>query len=135
MIYYITSLHNPDLGTLDLMTSASRYLFLAVNPNGNPDASSQTSDLSEYNMFSIFRSGSNLIMLVNSQEKIQVANKTYISDFLNMFSITESEKNTKLNSITQGDIIVFNDITPSNIIASSYQDLIDDGIIIEDTVD
>lgn len=135
MIYYITSIHNPDLGTLDLMTSASRYLFLAVNPNGNPDDSSQISVPSEYNMFSIFGSGSNLTMLVNSQEKIQVADKTYISDFLNMFSITETEKNTKLNSITQGDTIVFNDITPSNIVTSSYQDLIDEGIIEADDVD
>jgi hypothetical protein len=135
MIYYITSLHNSDLNTLDLMTSASRHLFLAVNPNGNPDASARISNPSDYNMFSIFGSGSNLTMLVNSQEKIQVADKTYISDFFNMFSITEAEKDTKLNSITQGDIIVFNDITPSNIVTSSYQDLIDEGIIETDGVE
>ena len=37
--------------------------------------------------------------------------------------------------ITQGDTVIFDNITPSNVVTSSYQDLVDAGIVEPDDVD
>jgi hypothetical protein len=128
MIYYLVSRLNPDLSTFELMNSASRYLFLATQANYNPN-------IPYYNVFNVFTKDNDSIMIINSQEKILINNKNYISDFLNMFSISEIEKTNKLSAINNGDIILFSSITPSNIVSSTYQDLIDMGILEEDLVD
>jgi len=128
MIYYLVSRLNPDLSTFELMNSASRYLFLATQINYDPNTP-------YYNVFNVFTKDNDSIMIINSQEKILINNKNYISDFLNMFSISEAEKTNKLSAINNGDIILFSSITPSNIVSSTYQDLIDIGILEEDLVD
>jgi len=128
MIYYLVSRLNPDLSTFELMNSASRYLFLATQINYDPNTP-------YYDVFNVFTKDNDSIMIINSQEKILVNNKNYILDFLNMFSISEAEKTNKLSTINNGDIILFLDITPSNIISSTYQDLIDMGILEKDLVD
>jgi len=128
MIYYLVSRLNPDLSTFELMNSASRYLFLATQTNYDPNTP-------YYNVFNVFTKDNDSIMIINSQEKILVNNKNYILDFLNMFSISEAEKTNKSSPINNGDIILFSDITPSNIISSTYQDLIDMGILEKDLVD
>ncbi len=128
MIYYLVSRLNPDLSTFELMNSASRYLFLATQINYDPNTP-------YYNVFNVFTKDNDSIMIINSQEKILVNNKNYILDFLNMFSISEAEKTNKLSTINNGDIILFSSITPSNIVSSTYQDLIDMGILEKDLVD
>lgn len=128
MIYYLVSRLNPDLSTFELMNSASRYLFLATQINYDPNTP-------YYNVFNVFTKDNDSIMIINSQEKILINNKNYISDFLNMFSISEAEKTNKLSAINNGDIILFSSITPSNIVSSTYQDLINMGILEEDLVD
>ena len=128
MIYYLVSRLNPDLSTLELMNSASRCLFLATQINYDPNTP-------YYDVFNVFTKDNDSIMIINSEEKILINNKNYISDFLNMFSISEVEKNDKLSTINNGDIILFADITPSNIVSSTYQDLIDEGIIEADDVE
>jgi hypothetical protein len=128
MIYYIASRYNSDLGTEGLMDSASRCLFLAIHPDTG-------SGYPYYDVFDIYGSGSDHMMMVNSEERIEVNEKSHISDFLDMFSISLTEKKNILDPITQGNIVLFDNITPSNVVTSSYQDLVDAGIIEPDDVD
>jgi len=128
MIYYLASRYNSDLGTEGLMHSASRCLFLATHPDTG-------SGYPYYEVFSVFGSGSDYTMLVNSEEKLEVNEKTHISDFLDMFSISSTEKTNILSPINNGDTVSFSTITPSNLITSSFQDLIDAGVFEDDDVD
>ena len=128
MIYYITSRYNSDLGTEGLMHSASRCLFLAIHPDTG-------SGYPYYEVFDVYGSGSDYIMMINSEEQIEVNEKNHISDFINMFSISSTEKTNILSPINNGDTVSFSTITPSNLTTSSYQDLVDDGIVEADNID
>ena len=74
-------------------------------------------------------------MLVNSEEKLEINEKTHISDFLDMFSISSTEKTNILSPINNGDTVSFSTITPSNLTTSSFQDLVDAGVFEDDDVD
>lgn len=128
MIKYIVSSFNSSLRSLDLMQEASRYLFMAVN-------SDDAQQYAGYNMFHVSEINGTAIMIVDISEMIQVNNTDYVVDFLNMFSMSDQEVSNIVDSITPGDKVSFQSIFPSNLVVSSYEDLIDAGLIEEDTVE
>jgi len=128
MIKYLVSSLNPDLSTTALMREASRCLFTAVNPDS-------AQDYSQYDMFQTSEINSVGVMIVDTSETIQINNRSHLFDFLNMFSISDQEKTDILTPINTGDKVLFQSISPSVLIESSYEDLITMGIIQEDDVE
>jgi hypothetical protein len=128
MIKYLVSSLNSDLSTLALMREASRCLFMAVNPDS-------TQEYSQYDMFQTADSDGVAIMIIDSSEIIQINNRAHLFDFLNMFSISDQEKTDILTPINTGDKVSFQSISPSNLIESTYEDLITMKVIEEDNVD
>jgi hypothetical protein len=107
------------------MRDASRCLFLCVNP-------STDSTYSSYNFFEVSEEGGRSIMAVNENEKIKVSDKSHLVDFLDMFSITDSEKNSILDSLSEGDKIPFSQIEPSSIVKKTYSEMVDLGLLRDD---
>lgn len=128
MIKYIVSSLNSDLNTAALLREASRCLFLAVNPD-------TSGEYSEYNMFQVSDLESDSIMIVDTSEVIQINNKSHLSDFLNLFSISDQEKSNILSNVSTGDKVSFLSISPSTLVESDYSDLITMGLAEADTVD
>lgn len=128
MIKYLVSSLNSDLSTPALMGEASRCLFMAVNPDS-------TQEYAEYNMFQTSQINSVGVMIVDTSENIQINNRSHLSDFLNMFSISDQEKTNILTPINTGDKVSFQSISPSNLVDSTYEDLIAMKIIQEDSVE
>ncbi len=128
MIKYVDSSLNSDLNTLAKMRDASRCLFLCVNP-------STDSAYSSYNFFEVSEEGGRSIMSVNENEKIKVSDKSHLVDFLDMFSITDSEKNSILDSLSEGDKIPFSQIEPSSLVKKTYDEMIDLGLLTYEDVD
>lgn len=128
MIKYLVSSLNPDLQSLALMKEASRCLFMAVNPDS-------TEEYSQYNMFQTADANGIAIMIVDTSEAIQINNRAHLFDFLNMFSISDQEKTDILTPINTGDKVSFQGISPSNLVNSTYDDLIAMKIIQEDNVE
>ena len=74
-------------------------------------------------------------MSVNENEKIKVSDKSHLVDFLDMFSITDSEKNSILDSLSEGDKIPFSQIEPSSLVKKTYDEMIDLGLLTYEDVD
>ena len=127
MIKYVDSSLNSDLNTLAKMRDASRCLFLCINP-------STDSPYSSYNFFEVSEEGDRSIMVINENEKIKVSDKSHLVDFLEMFSITDSEKKTILSSLSEGDKVSFSQIEPSSIVKKTYSEMVDLGLLSEDDV-
>ena len=103
-------------------------MFLAVNPD-------TSGEYSEYNMFQVSDLESDSIMIVDTSEVIQINNKSHLSDFLNLFSISDQEKSNILSNVSTGDKVSFSSISPSTLVESDYSDLITMGLAESDTVD
>jgi hypothetical protein len=128
MIKYLVSSLNSDLSTPALMREASRCLFMSVNPDS-------TQEYAQYDMFQTSEINSVGVMIVDTSESIQINNRSHLSDFLNMFSISDQEKTNILTPINTGDKVSFQSISPSNLVDSTYEDLIAMKIIQEDNVE
>jgi len=75
-------------------------------------------------------------MIVNENEKIKISDKDHLSEFLDLFSITESEKNSILDSVSVGDKVSFSFIEPSSMVKKTYDEMVDLGLLnIEDVDD
>ena len=101
---------------------------MAVNPDS-------TEEYSQYNMFQTADANGIAIMIVDTSEAIQINNRAHLFDFLNMFSISDQEKTDILTPINTGDKVSFQGISPSNLVNSTYDDLIAMKIIQEDNVE
>lgn len=110
------------------MREASRCLFMAVNPDS-------TQDYAQYDMFQTSEINPVGVMIVDTSETIQINNRAHLSDFLNMFSISDQEKTNILTPINTGDKVSFQSISPSVLVNSTYEDLIAMKIIQEDNVE
>lgn len=128
MIKYLVSSLNSDISTPALMREASRCLFMSVNPDS-------TQEYSQYDMFQTSEISSVGVMIVDTSELIQINNRSHLFDFLNMFSISDQEKTNILTPINTGDKVSFQSISPSNLVDSTYEDLIAMKIIQEDSVE
>ena len=128
MIKYVDSSLNSDLNTLARMRLASRCLFLCVNP-------STSHPYSSYNFFEVSEEGDRSVMIVNENEKIKISDKDHLSEFLNLFSITDAEKNSILDSISVGDKVNFSSIEPSSIVKKTYDEMVDLGLLNSEDVD
>ena len=106
------------------MELASRCLHLSVNPStGVENAGIST--------FPVYGEDPDFLMAVNPDYELLISDKREISKFLDMFSISESEKTTTLAGFAEGDLVQFSRIAPSILVYSTESELIDLGIIEE----
>ena len=122
MILYAVSLYNPDLDTRAKMETVSRCLYLACNPGA-------TTEYDTWNVFPVYSTVSDEILGVKTYHEMQIADKTKIAEFLDAFSISETEKTTKLDSFANGDTIPFSQIQPSVLDLKTYEELVALGIL------
>ena len=128
MIKYVDSSLNPDLNTVERMRSASRCLFLCINP-------STSDEYSSCNFFEVSEEAGRSIMIVNEDESIKILNKSHLVDFLNMFSITPEEKSSILDSVSEGDKVAFSFIEPSSLVKKTYDEMVDLGLLTYEDAD
>lgn len=122
MILYAASSYNSDIDTEVKMRNASRLLYLSINPT-------PTSEYEDWNVFPVFTTETESLLGVKVHYELEVSDKSKISEFLDLFAITDQEKSDNLNSFNEGDIIPFSQIQPSNLDLKTYEELESLGII------